>query len=98
MTRKQNEVACIQRLISVGMMVEEWMDFLLENKLIETEDIPTFRLEKDKALYIHEIITKAKKDERVLLFDFEWNILPVERIRVTVVTSRNNKEFVYNGK
>jgi len=98
MTKKQNEVECIQRLISVGMMVEEWMDFLLEEKLMVVEDIPSFRLEKDKASYIYGLIKTAKDSDRVLLFDFEWAILPIERIKITVVTPRNSKEFVYNGR
>ena len=74
------------------------MDFLLEEKLIDTSDIPAFRLEKDKALYIYGLINTAKNSDRVLLFDFEWAILPLERIKVTVVTPRNSKEFVYNGR
>jgi hypothetical protein len=80
------------------MMVEEWMDFLLEDKLMDVADITVFRLEKDKALWIHSLLNQAKKAERVLLFDFEWSLLPIERIKVTVVTSRNSKEFVYNGR
>lgn len=97
MTIKQKEVECIQRLIDVALMVEEWMDFLLENKLMDISGIPTFQLEKNKALYIYNIISEGKKSEKVLLFDLEWAILPIERIKVTIVTTRNTKEFVYNA-
>jgi hypothetical protein len=98
MTTRQNEVECIRRLITVGLMVEEWLDFLIEDKLLAKEDIAAFRLENDKALWIHTLLNKAKKDERVLLLDFEWSLLPIERIKVTLVTQRNTKEFTYNAR
>ena len=98
MTKRQNEIECIRRLITVGMMVEEWMDFLLDDKLMTVDEIPKFRLENDKAAWIHGLIKVAKDSERVLLFDFEWAILPIERIKVTVVTQRNTKEFVFNAR
>lgn len=97
MSTKQKEVECIQRLLDIGLMVEEWMDFLLENKLLDSSGIPAFALERNKALYIHNVLSEGKKSEKVLLLDFEWNVLPVERIKVTVVTTRNTKEFVYNA-
>jgi len=96
-TIKQKEVECIQRLLDVALMVEEWMDFLLENKLLDSSGIPAFALERNKALYIHNVLTEGKKTEKVLLLDFEWQLLPVERIKVTIVTARNTKEFVYNA-
>lgn len=97
MTLKQKEVECIQRLITMALMIEEWMDFLLEEKIMDVSGIPAFRLEKNKALWIHTILNEAKKTEKVLLFDFEWTVLPVERIKVTVVTNRSSKEFTYNA-
>ena len=94
---KQREIECIDRLITIGFMVDEMVDFFLEEKILETANIPAFKLEKNKALALYQIVESAKNSEKILLFDYEWSILPIERIKLTVVTNRSSKEFAYNA-
>jgi len=95
---KQKEVECIDRLLTMGLMVDEMMDFFLEEKVMDPANMAAFRLARDKALYIYDLVKKAKLNDKVSLFDYEWVILPVERIKITAVTERNSKEFIYNAQ
>jgi hypothetical protein len=38
----------------------------------------------------------SMKGNKLQLLEFEWIFLPVERIKITIITDRNTGEFTYN--
>lgn len=68
-------------------------DFIIEESIADKDVYvdahnPTMVAE---AIYIS--LRKALKEDRIMLVDYEWNILPKEQIRITVTTNELHKEF-----
>ena len=50
----------------------------------------------DEAKEIHAFLKDLSRTDKIQLLDYEWVILPVEIIKINLVTNRNNKQFTYN--
>ena len=89
------EIECISRLFKLARCLEELVDFLMEEKILSESDLVNFKLELDKPKFLHTVMKQAVKDEKLILLSFDWVVLPVERIRIQLVTERNKKELTY---
>lgn len=89
------ELDCLKRMFKLTHCYNDLVDFLLEEKLINDSQLTNLKLELDKAKFLYELIKKAEKDDKILLFSFDWVVLPVERIRIRLITERNTKELTY---
>lgn len=89
------EIDCIARLFKLADCYDEMVDFLIEEKLINDSDLVNLRLDSNKPQFIYNLLKQAANDDQLLLFAFDWVVLPVERIRLRLVTKRTNKEFAY---
>lgn len=86
----------IDRLLKLSHCYDDLILFLLEEKLISDFERSTLGDSADKAKLLTELLEKLKKEEKVLLLDYEWSILPIERLKLTIVSPRDSREFVYN--
>lgn len=89
------ELDCLKRMFKLTHCYNDLVDFLLEEKLINDSQLTNLKLELDKAKFLYELIKKAEKDDKILLFSFDWVVLPVERIRIRLITERNTKELTH---
>lgn len=103
MSSRATEVDCLKRYQEKMGSLDEILGFLLDEHLIDQENIKTIKSSSTSALLVHTYLKTLQKDSnRVLsrnglqLLEFEWSILPVERIKITIVTDRATKEFTYN--
>jgi len=76
--------------------IDEVVAFLLSERLLTEFQFSVLKQESDKAKYLCLHLEDLKKTEKLLLLDYEWVILPVERLKLTIVTERINKEFTYS--
>ena len=90
------QIDCFARLMSLQGSLDDVIDFLLEEKMMKPEEVPTYRKEVNKSQYVWNLFNEAKKAEKIMLFDFEWQLLPIERIKITIVTERSSKSFHHN--
>jgi hypothetical protein len=92
------ELQCLQRLIEKTNCQQEITEWLVTEKLL-TKDA-------EKAIYankshtniiyeIHKVLQSLRDNERVQLLDYVWNILPVEQIRITIVSDNERHEFTH---
>lgn len=95
MTREQIE--CLTRLFHIGPYLDEIVDFFLLEGIMDKKELPVLRASSDKAKWIQQRITTAKQDGLLHLADFEWQVLPYERIKLYFVTARVGKEILYNN-
>jgi len=51
------------------------------------------RTSRDKEESLLVALEKASKDGKIELLDYEWTILPIERSKLTVLTSYGIKEY-----
>lgn len=74
---------------------EEFRDYLIESKLSTIEDFMQLNRDFEKAKFIGETLQMAAESEKLLLLDYEWKILPIEQIKITVVMPSGKKEFTH---
>jgi|SRR5687768_3090305 len=94
MTRNsKREIECLQRLHYLSTVYEELLQFLVEEFLLTKEQLQVIRSSPEQAKLLQAKLASLSKDRLIQLLEFEWTILPVERIKLTVVTDRGHKEF-----
>ena len=89
-----NKIQCTKRLIQFAAS-EEIVSWMHDNKLIDIEKWKTADSNQLKAELIVTSLLKAADSDKLLLVDFEWSVLPIERIKITVVSEREKVEFAY---
>lgn len=76
--------------------MEELIEFLKEEKLMNDHQIQTIKSETEKSRLIYMVLENLRRDDKLLLLDYEWILLPVERLKLTIITERNRRDFNYN--
>jgi hypothetical protein len=93
----KEQIECLTRLFDIGAYLDEIVDFFLLEGILKKEEVPFLKASPSKARYVQQLIAKAKESNLLLLADFEWQILPYERIRLYFVTARVAREILYNN-
>lgn len=70
-------------------------DFLIEERLMKREELVNIDRPTEKAKFLVSKLENLLKTEIVMLVDWEWHILPIERIKLLIVTDSLQKEFTY---
>ena len=74
---------------------QEIAEYLLSYKFVESTDIAAAIHLQERAELIYVALKKAEKEEKLLLLDFQWSILPLEQIKITCVSPREERQFTY---
>lgn len=96
-TSVRAEVDCLARLFDIGAYLDDVIDFFILEGIMKKEEIPYLRNHPDQAKYVQTLIAKARASNLLLMADFEWQILPYERIKLYFVTSRVAKTIEYSN-
>jgi hypothetical protein len=95
MSKVSKEIECLTRLQGMTGQLEELLQFLKLEGLVDDNQMKSVKLAADHAKEVQGILRDLSKSGKIQLLQYEWTILPVETIVVTVVTDRNQKEFSY---
>ena len=90
---------CLKKLFKLLHCRQDILEFLAEEKVIPTVAVQDI-LHQDHNTHAAQIVTildNAVKEEQLQLVDYEWSILPIERICLTVVSNSTKKEFRYGS-
>ena len=93
---KQVNVDCLKRLFHLTGSYEDLIEFLLQEKIIDQDYLVNLSHEKDKVRELCHTLFLASKQEKLQLLQFDWVVLPVERIRLKLVTDMQTKEYTHN--
>lgn len=96
MNKTRREIECIARLQALGGNVDNILDFLLSESLINKDEVKVLRASPEVAKSVQLMLARLSADKKFQLLEFEWAILPVERIKIHIVTDRASQEFTYN--
>jgi hypothetical protein len=91
------KVEFLQRLFKLTKDRHSILEFLAAEKIIlpvRVQDI-LHTEHTTHASQIAVLLEQAVKDEKVQLLDYEWTILPVERMSLTIVTQTDKRVFTY---
>lgn len=92
---RNSKIDCLDRMFKLAQNMGELVNFLYDEKLINRNDVESVGKEPDKARAVYELLKRLKDEDKLLLLDYEWTILPVERIKVSIVTEVVAREFTY---
>jgi len=94
--QRRNEIECLKRYqekLGLNVLIE----FLHDEKLTTEESFKDLSRSHEYPERIQFILNEALESEKIALLAYEWTILPVERIRLTITTERQHKEFSYDS-
>lgn len=92
-TRK---IEFMNRLFKLSYCQEELLQFLIDEKLITDFERSCVKDTADLPKFYVTLLERLCKEEKLMLADYEWIMLPVERLKLTLVTERNTRELLYN--
>lgn len=96
-SKKTREIECLQRLQGLTGLLEEILQFLKLEGLVDDNQMKSVKLSSDHPKEVREILNDLKVSQKLQLLQYDWTMLPVENINITIVTDRNSKEFAFNG-
>lgn len=96
MSRSKREIECLLRLQETTSQLEEILLFLKNEDLISDNEVRTVRQSSDHPKDVQSLLKRLKTDGKFQLLEYQWEILPVERIKILIITDRTQKEFCYN--
>lgn len=97
MSKAVDEINCLKRLNERTHQLDDILMFLKQEEIIGDNEPRVVRQSADKEKELYKLLNSLKKTNKVQLLQYEWSILPVENIRIHIITDRNQREFTYNG-
>lgn len=96
MSSTTNQINCLQRLQDTTGQLDEILQFLKLEGLVDDNQMKSVRLSADHAKEIQQILRNLQVTNKFQLLVYEWNVLPVENIMISIITERNSKDFCFN--
>ena len=94
MRNSKREVECLRRLQELSPVFEELKAFLGQEYLLSKEELRIIGVALDQARLLQVKLASLSDERKIQLLEYEWTLLPVERIRLTLVTATGFKEFL----
>lgn len=91
-----NQINCLQRLQDTTGQLEEILQFLKLEQLVDDNQMKSVKLSADHAKEVQQILRDLQVRNKLQLLMYEWNVLPVENIMISIITERNSREFTFN--
>lgn len=89
----KREIQCLKRLQELSPMFEELCQFLLQEYLLTKDELRVIRESPEKERMLQTMLASLQENRKLQLLEYEWTILPVERIRITIITDTGHREF-----
>lgn len=96
-SKVKREVECLTRLQGLTSQLEDILMFLKLEKLVDDNQLRSVKNAADQPKEVQQILRDLQVREKLQLLEYEWAVLPVENIRILIVTERNSKEFTFIG-
>ena len=96
MGKASREIECLMRLDELTPSYDGILEFLQSEDLLSREESKAIRSSSEIAKRLHTLLAVLSKTNKLQLLEYEWIMLPVERIKVMIVTNRASKEFSWD--
>lgn len=95
----KRQIDFLNRLFDLIKCRSELLQYLKEEKLVTDIAIKSILNEhaSTHAKQIYDLMLSLAKDDKLQLVDYEWTILPFERLKLTLISHSGKKEFEYNA-
>lgn len=98
MIKRNQNLKKIDALRIINENISEAIDMaavLANDGIISKNELIELKSKKDRTEYLFILIEKADQDGKLDLLDYEWQVLPVERVTLTIITKNNVHNFTY---
>jgi hypothetical protein len=95
-SKLNDEIRCLARLDEVIASNDSVTEFLVAEELITKEERKALRSSADVPKALHAFLTRLRTSKTIQMLEFEWVLLPEERLKLTIITDRNSREFSFN--
>lgn len=96
-TKTRRQIECLERLQHLTGQLEMILQFLKLEGLVDDNQMRSVKNSSDHAKEVQLILRDLQVREKLQLLEYEWSVLPVENIKITIITDRDSKEFIHNG-
>lgn len=93
MRNSKREIECLKRLQELSPVYEELIQFFVQEYLLSNEELKVIKNSPDQGKQLYSKLILLSEARQLQLLEFEWVLLPNERIKINVVTDRGFKEF-----
>lgn len=95
----KRKIEFLTRLFDLLKCRNSLLEYLKEEKLISDDVMQNMLAEhySTHASKIAFLLQDLQKSDQLQLLDYEWSILPFERLKLTLVTRTGKKEFEYSA-
>lgn len=95
MSKANREIECLTRLDELIASYDAILEFLQQEDLLTRQEAIAMRSSSDVAKMINIKLSTLSKTNKIQLLEYAWEVLPVERVKISIVTDRVSKEFSY---
>jgi|GEM_PF-6924635 len=95
-TKKKTEIECLARLNELTGGIDDILAFLLEERVITVDEVKTVKTSSNIPQEMQHLLKNLSETNRIQLLEYEWTILPVERVKIFMVTNMSSRDFTYN--
>ncbi len=97
MSSLNRKIECLRALIKhKSETITDLTSMLRDEKLVSPEELERLD-EGDRVINLYLLLTRRLAEDKIMLLDFEWIVLPTELIKITVLTSHGTKVFSYSA-
>ena len=89
------KVECIRRLFKKNYAYNEICEWLIEREYITELEMNSYSREQERAEFLYSILEKAETEKKFMLLTYDWQVLPIEQIKIHIVTQTEEKIFSY---
>ena len=93
MRNTKREVECLKRLQQLSPVYEELIAFLVQEYLLSKEELKVIKSSPDQGRLLQAKLASLSEERKIQLLEYEWTLLPTERIKVNLVTDTGFKEW-----
>ena len=93
--RASKEIESLQKLDELTASYDGILEFLLSENLMTREEGKAIRSSSEIPKMIHTKLSVLSRTNKLQLLEYEWIVLPIERVKLTIITDRMSKEFSY---
>jgi hypothetical protein len=92
-SRVLRRLKALEILTNRSTHVLDMADLLRADGVFSQKEFEEIKVSSSRVEYLFKALEKAKKEERLDLLDYEWQLLPTQRIVLTIVSSSGIREF-----
>lgn len=93
MRNTKREVECLKRLQQLSPVYEELIAYLVQEFLLSKEELKVIKSSPEQGRLLQAKLATLSEERKIQLLEYEWTLLPTERIKVNLVTDTGFKEW-----